>query len=348
MKGYFVRFSSGTDMFVVYELQTLNIVDCTILGNRTLVLKPRIHPQSLLRLKSADDVFILLQHFKIGHTKTALADFKYQIQQLALKKAVKQIRQIRGLTPITSFSITTSFKQKTNYRQQEIHQIFQETIEQKYKWQFVENEVYQSNYLSFRIILEDGQILIGLRLGLHPLHRRTYKKFHQKGSLKPTIAYCMARLADIEPNEVVYDPMCGVGTTLIEAGLHFKPKRLIGTDINPLAIELAQQNAQLAGLHLNLYHQDALQFLTAQVDVMLCNLPWGKQILKEEQLPLLYQQLFKKWSRLLVKTGRIVVLTDKTELLENVVEQQGSFMIELSFSISLFGRHPKMYLLTVK
>jgi 23S rRNA G2445 N2-methylase RlmL len=39
------------------------------------------------------------------------------------------------------------------------------------------------------------------------------------GLLKPSIAYCMCRIANIQAGDVVMDPMCGVGTIILEAGI---------------------------------------------------------------------------------------------------------------------------------
>src|SRR5262249_52390110 len=48
------------------------------------------------------------------------------------------------------------------------------------------------------------------------MRHRTYKREHLAASLRPTVAAAMVRLADVKPNQIVLDPMCGAGTILAE------------------------------------------------------------------------------------------------------------------------------------
>src|SRR5262249_47037605 len=56
----------------------------------------------------------------------------------------------------------------------------------------------------------------GLRLSDRTMRHRTYKLEHRPASLRPTVAAAMVRLAEIRPQHLVLDPMCGTGTILAE------------------------------------------------------------------------------------------------------------------------------------
>lgn len=65
----------------------------------------------------------------------------------------------------------------------------------------------------------------------------THKYFRYIGRFPPQIPkYIIKRYS--EPGDLVYDPMCGVGTTLIEAIL--EGRRAMGSDLNPISVLLSK------------------------------------------------------------------------------------------------------------
>jgi len=117
-------------------------------------------------------------------------------------------------------------------------------------------------------------------------------------SLRPDIAYiptpydaveAMLRLAQVGPQDVLYDLGCGDGRLLIEAARRWGTQG-VGIDIDPACIQLTRHNAQTVGVdHLitlqqsNLYECD----ITAATVVALYLLPH----LNVRLLPRLLQQL---------------------------------------------------------
>lgn len=67
--------------------------------------------------------------------------------------------------------------------------------------------------------LRSGKITIGLDATGKSLHERKYRRPGAKAPLKETLAAGILALANWNPDTVLYDPYCGSGTLLTEAGL---------------------------------------------------------------------------------------------------------------------------------
>ncbi|XP_021495670.1 THUMP domain-containing protein 2 isoform X3 [Meriones unguiculatus] len=68
--------------------------------------------------------------------------------------------------------------------------------------------------LEIFVHLSDAYSVVGIPLFRVPLASRTYI---QTAGLRSTIAWAMASIAEIKPGALVLDPMCGLGTILVEA-----------------------------------------------------------------------------------------------------------------------------------
>ncbi|MEO7910969.1 MAG: methyltransferase domain-containing protein, partial [Roseiflexaceae bacterium] len=223
-----------------------------------------------------------------------------------------------------------------------------------------------------RVLLEDDWALLGLRLGVLPLHRRAYKVASRPGSLKPPVAYCLALLAAPAPGAVVLDLACGAGTILVEAAALASSGVVCGGDLDPSALEIAQANLQAAGIPVELtelsagfdprrlvvannteqprallYQGDATDLRLADhtVNVVLSNLPWGKQVTPETDLAPLYRGILITIERVLARGGRAVLLTDQAEPLLAALDACPALSLASALQISLYGRHPTMYVL---
>ncbi|XP_059104506.1 THUMP domain-containing protein 2 isoform X2 [Peromyscus eremicus] len=69
-------------------------------------------------------------------------------------------------------------------------------------------------HLEIFVHLSDAYSVVGIPLFRVPLASRTYI---QTAGLRSTIAWAMASVAEIKAGALVLDPMCGLGTTLVEA-----------------------------------------------------------------------------------------------------------------------------------
>jgi tRNA (guanine6-N2)-methyltransferase len=176
--------------------------------------------------------------------------------------------------------------------------------------------------------------ICGMRLSDRTMRHRTYKHEHLPASIRPTIAAVMVRLADLKPNQVVLDPMCGAGTLLAEAYLSTKGKRsadgadwlmqVVGGDIEPGHVRAAQAN--LRQFHLaDLKKWDAreLPLPDASVDRILCNPPFGKQLSTPEEIVPLYRESVREMDRVLRPGGKSVLIVSDARALRAATERVG-------------------------
>lgn len=59
------------------------------------------------------------------------------------------------------------------------------------------------------------------------MHIRNIVEFGST-TLRATIANCMLRMCEIQPGEIVYDPMCGTGAIPVEGAVEHKKSYFIG------------------------------------------------------------------------------------------------------------------------
>src|SRR5206468_9533903 len=125
-----------------------------------------------------------------------------------------------------------------------------------------------------------------------------------------TMAAAMVRLADLKPDSVVLDPMCGAGTLLAEAALSVKGRRLpdgepwrltlIGGDLDPSHVRATQANLHnLAEAQLETWDARDLPLEDHAVDRILCTPPFGKQLSSPEEIGPLYRAAVRERDRVL-------------------------------------------------
>ncbi|TNN72787.1 THUMP domain-containing protein 2 [Liparis tanakae] len=104
------------------------------------------------------------------------------------------------------------------------------------------------------VSLSDDHFLLGFPLTRLPLANRSYMK---TTGLRSTVAWAMASLAEIQPGSCVVDPMCGVGTILVEAAQEHEAACFLGLDLDDGQLQRANENVEFAEL------RDRMQLLRA-------------------------------------------------------------------------------------
>lgn len=160
------------------------------------------------------------------------------------------------------------------------------------------------------------------------LHKRGYRKESNAAPIKETLAAGILDLARIRGNSVLYDPLCGSGTFLIEAAikaLHIAPginrkfaasdwgwigediwreerTRAIesvrrdaefeayGYDIDPECVALTMQNAKKAGVasRIHVAQADVSSFVQPPHTTVVTNPPYGERMLDLKAAEALY------------------------------------------------------------
>lgn len=155
-----------------------------------------------------------------------------------------------------------------------------------------------------------------------------------KTPLKMTICAAMIKLADIQPGEVLYDPMCGVGSIPIEAASTetLNPLCLsIGSDNWEKSIESFRDNcrtferakAKLNSIQMANMDATNLPFRNGTVDVIITDMPFGKRIGTKELNRELYGTFLTELGRVTkCGNGRAVLLTSDRQAMSNAVSSK--------------------------
>lgn len=131
------------------------------------------------------------------------------------------------------------------------------------------------------------------------------------GSLPPTIAAALAFVGRPQAGETALDPMCGSGTILAELAALRPGLALIGMDGDRAAIAVARRNlARTEGLRLEVGDARASGLPDDSIDLVVANLPFGKQFGDRGENADLYAGVIREWRRI-GRPGRwrAVVLT---------------------------------------
>lgn len=165
------------------------------------------------------------------------------------------------------------------------------------------------------------------------LHKRGYRAVANLAPLHETMAAAMVTLARYRGRDFFWDPFCGSGTICIEAALIAKNRapglnrafaaqkfacvpeavwqqarteaidrefhgdyRILGTDIDPQSLAIAQENAKKAGVGrmIEFREADATKMsLPCDTGVLVCNPPYGERMLEQRSA----QQLYRAFGR---------------------------------------------------
>lgn len=215
-----------SDLFAVTTrgLEDITAAEIAALADTTITGRAyrRVHFRiadlaAALTVRTADDVFLQIGTVAdFPHTRAALMLLGSIIPRLPLDAALQTIRSIRPLPTQIRCSVTANFVGKRNYSAPELKIAVADHL--PLTWQYVEAD--EDAEVNLRLFLEHQHLLIGMRLGARPLHRRTYKGAHRPGSLKPPIAAALIHMAT---GDRIIDPLCGSGTSRSRRPYRVKP-----------------------------------------------------------------------------------------------------------------------------
>jgi 23S rRNA G2445 N2-methylase RlmL len=217
--------------------------------------------------------------------------------------------------------------------------------------------------LTVSCIIEDNHCLLGLDFAGVDLSRREYKIYGHSSTLNASFAYCAARYAGFTGKEALVDPMCGVGTIPLEAGLfaakvspRFYQKdifsfhcfmdidlgdfdeeseqkiTIIGYDQQLRHITSANKMAKLANLNKVVSFSRAdLEWLDTKldekaIDIVISQPPVAGRALTDKDMEKVYKEFYYQVSFVLAKKGKIVLLCQKTDVAKKMID--GFFIVD--------------------
>ncbi|XP_063797337.1 tRNA (guanine(6)-N2)-methyltransferase THUMP3 [Pseudophryne corroboree] len=205
-----------------------------------------------------------------------------------------------------------------------------------------------------------NEMLVGIALTEESLHRRNITHFGPT-TLRSTLAYGMLRLCDLEPSDVVIDPMCGTGAIPIEGVSEWPSCFFIAGDNNLNAVNRTasniwsllrkQQSPESApqGLPIDAAHWDisGLPLRSGSVDVIITDMPFGKRIGSKKKNWDLYPACLREMSRVCrAGTGRAVLLTHDRKCFIKALAKAGHLWRKMhTVWVNVGGLHAGVYLL---
>lgn len=199
-----------------------------------------------------------------------------------------------------------------------------------------------------RVFIHKDRVFTGLDTTGESLHKRGYRKHTPTAPIAENLACALIKLTPWKGDRILVDPFCGSGTFPIEAALmaaNIAPgayrdftamdwghlikasywndaiaearegenrnikTRLHGYDIDGRVVDMARENARLAGVdHLIHFQQRSVSELShsGQYGFIITNPPYGERLEDESTLPAIYRDLgeryrtLKDWSLFLI------------------------------------------------
>ena len=194
-------------------------------------------PRKLLELRCVDNLFVLLAMIRgVTVGRPGLMRIAEQVARADLIPGIALHDTLHGLKPDPWFKLTCTGGRSHRFSASELHQVVKTVVEAKYG---IPTEGEGMPY-SLHLHLDGKNAVLGLQLSPRRMRDREYRVENVPGGLESTVGYCMAFLARVEKRDVCLDPMCGSGTTLLEAGIAFEPATLLGGDMQAQVLEAAQ------------------------------------------------------------------------------------------------------------
>lgn len=157
-------------------------------------------------------------------------------------------------------------------------------------------------------------VSVELRPRISPDPRFAYREDDVPAASHPPLAASMARLAGRVRDETIWDPFCGSGLELIECALLGGVQRVIGTDLSPTAVAIAQTNFAAAKLRSDLAtfaccdfreHAKVPGLGPRSVSLIITNPPMGRRV-RIPDMQGLFASFFAVAATVLKPGGRLV------------------------------------------
>jgi len=315
MSALFAITTRGLETIAGAELGRLAALGAVELGYRRVAFSSDAVLATWLAPRTVDDCFLHLATWNdVPHRREALEQCARLSSALDLGQAARQIRALRPVAQRPGFSLTVNFVGKRNYSGDELKAALGQALARRLSWTWQERD--DDAQLNLRMFIEHQTAHLGVRIGLRPLHERSYKLVHVPGSLRPPVAAAMLECAGVSAGERLLDPCCGAGTILVEA-LH-RGLRVLGGDQSETALDAAAANLAAAGADPALQRWDltALPLADASVERVVTNLPWDRQVSVTSKLEDFHRRAMREIARVLTPGGSATVLTTHPQLVE--------------------------------
>ncbi len=146
--------------------------------------------------------------------------------------------------------------------------------------------------------------------------RAPMRPFFSPISIDPRHARFMVNCSETRPGDLIFDPFCGTGGILLEAGL--MKRRIMGNDWSLQMSTGASLNLKYFGIRdYKINNEDFLKIeISEPVDAIVTDLPYGKNSrLSQKNIAELYGNSFRKFRNILKEDGVCVVVVSERNIL---------------------------------
>ncbi|MBD3292747.1 MAG: methyltransferase domain-containing protein, partial [Armatimonadia bacterium] len=342
-RAYFATLIAGLEGIVVDEIRE-RLPGAIVFGamrGKVFFCSDR-SPDEVSSLLSVENVFAYSDQLaELPRSEDGLTVIERWLVNLDLRPALDLHARLHGPHENPSFRITASRSGEHQYNSLQIAASAGAGVVARYGWE-VDLEDYDYDV---RVYVTDDTAVAGVRLTPEALHQRARVR-HGAASLNATVAHAMCRLTRPTDGQVVLDPMCGAGTLLVERARLPSPRLMIGADLFAEPLDMARANVEAAGVEAALINWDARQMCLARgtVDVVVCNMPWGRRIGSHRVNRHLYPGFVRELERVLVPGGIAALLTQEKRLITRLLGRADGLKLVREDHLSLSGTHPAIYL----
>ncbi len=161
-----------------------------------------------------------------------------------------------------------------------------------------------------RIIVSDicfaGKKILRIDRKQFDKRKPQFRPFFSPVSLHPRLARTLVNLSRIKKNQILFDPFCGTGGILIEAGL--TGAKIVGSDIDERMVEGGKKNLEYFGIKRYRIFQSDVGSLNIKCDAIVTDPPYGRSSsTKKEKIEKLYERSFEVFRKIL-KNDRCLVI----------------------------------------
>lgn len=319
----------GMEAIVAQEIKDLGFENVVVENGRVFFDSDEVGlARANMWLRTAERVFICVGRFKANKFETLFDEINklpwevYIAKDAAFPVDAKSVKStLFSLSDIQSLTKKAIVKRLTKLYRVEW---FEETKE---------------TYRILVSILKD-EVTVSIDTSGSGLHRRGYRAKGNEAPLKETLAAGLLLVSKWKPERPLIDPFCGSGTIVIEAAMMAKniapglkrtfdsekwrwieptiwekvrseaeetvkedvDVKIEGYDMDPRAVAIARENAELAGVDDIVHFQvrDVKDFSTSrQYGTIICNPPYGERLNEVKEVEQLYKvmgKVFKPYS----------------------------------------------------
>ena len=316
----------GTESTAAFEVRRIGAEEVQVTDGRIAFTGgPEIIAAANLNLRCAERVLLLLKSYT-ATTFDELFDGVYSIPWEELLPADAQF-PVKG-SSLSSILSSVPACQKI---------VKKAVVERLKKGHKVLTLPETGVLYKLRFSIRKNRVEIMLDTSGDGLHKRGYRRNATGAPIKETLAAAIADLGRVRRDTLVQDPFCGSGTMVIEAaqkamniapGLRrrfcaehygFVPQKVwaeqrekalsevrmdaafegFGWDIDPAAVELAAQNAKMAGVGERCHFEvaDVADFVPDAAATVLTNPPYGERLGDLETAAKLAGVLGSRWEQ---------------------------------------------------